>query len=131
MSEALRDENRATTLLGVSNADGTTPVAIYADPTTHRLLVSGSNRITYTAATAGTYAVLTTDSYIKCASATTLTLPTAVGNLLRYVIKNTSTGSVVIGTTSSQTIDGISTYTLSVQYSSVEIWSDGANWNIS
>lgn len=40
MAQASRDENRVTTLLAVSNADGETPVTLYADPTTHRLLVS-------------------------------------------------------------------------------------------
>lgn len=42
MAEASRDQNRVTTLLAVSNADGVTPVTLYADPTTHRLLVSPS-----------------------------------------------------------------------------------------
>lgn len=37
---AKRDENFIPTLLGVSNVDGTTPVVLYADPVTHRLLVS-------------------------------------------------------------------------------------------
>lgn len=40
MGNAKRDENYVTTLLAVSNADGVTPVVLYADPTTHRLLVS-------------------------------------------------------------------------------------------
>lgn len=39
MAQAERDENFVPTLLGVSNADGETPVRVYADPTTHRLLV--------------------------------------------------------------------------------------------
>lgn len=39
MAEAKRDENFVPTLLGVSSVDGTTPVVIYADPTTHRLYV--------------------------------------------------------------------------------------------
>lgn len=39
MAEAKRDGNYVPTLIGVSNADGTTPVTIYADPTNHRLLV--------------------------------------------------------------------------------------------
>ena len=42
MADAKRDENRAPTLLGVSSADGLTPVRVYVDPTSHRLLVSGS-----------------------------------------------------------------------------------------
>lgn len=48
---AKRDDNRVTTLLGTSSTDGTTPVTIYGDPTTHRLLVdlnvSGANLVTH------------------------------------------------------------------------------------
>lgn len=40
MADAKRDANQVTTLIAVSNADGTTPVVLWADPTTHRLLVS-------------------------------------------------------------------------------------------
>ena len=36
---ASRDQNRITTLMAVSSADGVTPVLLWADPTTHRLLV--------------------------------------------------------------------------------------------
>lgn len=49
MADARRDGNSVPTLLGVSNADGATPVAVYADPTTHRLLVDvpgGSGTVT-------------------------------------------------------------------------------------
>jgi hypothetical protein len=42
MSEASRDQNRVTTLLAVSNVDGLTPVTLYADPVTHRLLVDAA-----------------------------------------------------------------------------------------
>lgn len=42
MAQAARDQNRVTTLLGVSNVDSLTPVAIYADPSTHELLVSAA-----------------------------------------------------------------------------------------
>lgn len=38
MSEASRDGNFVTTLLAVSSVDGVTPVTLYANPTTHRLL---------------------------------------------------------------------------------------------
>ena len=48
MGDAKRDANYTTTLLAVSNADGTTPVTLYADPTTHRLLVSSTATITGT-----------------------------------------------------------------------------------
>ena len=36
---ASRDNNMVTTLLAVSNADGISPVLLWADPVTHRLLV--------------------------------------------------------------------------------------------
>jgi len=39
MAQASRDQNFVTTLLAVSSVDGVTPVTLYANPTTHRLLV--------------------------------------------------------------------------------------------
>lgn len=44
MAEASRDQNFVPTLIAVSSVDGKTPVLVYADPVTHRLLVdlSGS-----------------------------------------------------------------------------------------
>ena len=49
MAEAKRDENFVPTLIGVSDADGTTPIAVYVDPVTHRLKVdlsTGSGSVT-------------------------------------------------------------------------------------
>lgn len=40
MSQAARDQNRVTTLLGVSSADGTTPLPVQVDPATGAILVS-------------------------------------------------------------------------------------------
>ena len=42
MADAKRDNNVVTTLIAVSSADGITPVVLWADPTTHRLLVDTS-----------------------------------------------------------------------------------------
>ena len=42
MANAKRDENSVPTLLGVSSADGVTPVVLWADPTTHRLLTDSA-----------------------------------------------------------------------------------------
>lgn len=39
IENAKRDENFVPTLLGVSSADGVTPIRVWADPDTHRLLV--------------------------------------------------------------------------------------------
>jgi len=68
MAEAKRDQNYITTLLAVSNADGVTPVVLWADPTTHRLLVdlpAGSGTVTSVSVTtangvSGTVATATT-----------------------------------------------------------------------
>ena len=40
MAQAKRDENFVPTLIGVSNSDGITPITVYVDPVTHRMLVS-------------------------------------------------------------------------------------------
>ena len=45
MANANRDQNSVPTLLGVSSVDGT-PVAVYVDPITHRLLVDNSGQVT-------------------------------------------------------------------------------------
>jgi hypothetical protein len=61
---------------------------------------------------------------------TTLTLPTAVGNTNRYTVKNVGANTVTIATTSAQTIDGSASATLPVRYTSVDLISDGSNWNV-
>jgi len=42
MAQASRDQNFVPVLLATSNVDGVTPVVVYADPVTHRLLVSSA-----------------------------------------------------------------------------------------
>lgn len=42
MAQAKRDDNRVPSLLGVSNADGLTPLPVYVDSATNRLLVSST-----------------------------------------------------------------------------------------
>jgi hypothetical protein len=64
-------------------------------------------------------------------SGQTITLPTAVGlQGHEYIIKLTAAGTATVATTSSQTIDGATTYTLSAQYKYVKIQSNNANWFI-
>ncbi len=43
MTNAYRDENSVPTLIASSNVDGKTPVRVYADPVTHRLLVDAAS----------------------------------------------------------------------------------------
>lgn len=65
------------------------------------------------------------------ATGQTITLPTAVGRTGKvYVIKLTASGTGTVATTSSQTIDGSTTYSLTAQYKYVTVQSTGANWII-
>src|SRR6266536_1829761 len=82
-----------------------------------RLQVNGSISLAYVAKTAA-YTLTASDYIVDATSGTfTLTLPTAVGITGRtYTIKNSGTGTTTIATTSSQTIDGANTKTLSTRY---------------
>jgi hypothetical protein len=93
---------------------------------------SGSFATAYIAKTA-LYTLTSTDHTVEVTSGThTQTLPTAVGIAGRvYVITNSGSGTVTIGTTSSQTfvnVTGTPT-TLSVsQFHGYQVQSNGANW---
>lgn len=99
--------------------------------------VRGSISTSYRAFTTNTTATATDNLLVFTGtSAATLTLPTAVGCDGRtYMIKNASTTGplpvLTIATTSSQTIDGVTSKTLTSAYETVTIISNGANWNIS
>ncbi len=96
---------------------------------TSTLHSGGSFAATYTASAVDI--TLTASHYTINLTATgkTATLPTAVGVAGRmYVVKLTASGTGTVATTSSQTIDGSTTYSLSAQYKYVTVQSDGANW---
>jgi len=93
---------------------------------------SGSFSAGYVAKTA-LYTLTATDYTVEVTSGThTQTLPTAVGIPGRvYVITNTGSGTVTIGTTSSQTFANVSgtPTTLSLaQFQTKQVISNGANW---
>jgi len=46
MGNAVRDANYVPSLIGASNADGTTPLAVYVDSSTNRLLVNATGSLT-------------------------------------------------------------------------------------
>jgi hypothetical protein len=78
----------------------------------------------------GSYAVLTTDGIILMATGTA-TLFTAVGNKdQRIIVKRLAGATITIDGAGSETIDGATTKTLSSQYATLEIVSDGANWHV-
>ncbi len=51
--DAKRDQNHVPTLLGVSSVDGVTPVTLWADPVTHRLLTDAASGMTNPMTTGG------------------------------------------------------------------------------
>lgn len=66
-----------------------------------------------------------------CASPLIFTLPPAAGNSNLYTIKNKTTGPIPITGTGADTIDNDSSIILQLQYTSVDLISDGvSNWNI-
>jgi len=79
----------------------------------------------------GNYIATASDSVILVSGTTAITLPTAVGITgYAYNIKNTGSNTVTINTTSSQTIDGSLTATMSVTNTNLTVVSDGANWRV-
>lgn len=67
--------------------------------------------------------------YIVSAGAK-VTLPDATANINLYTIKNTSSSSVMVDTTSAQTIDGSANVILPIQFTSVDLISNGTNWDL-
>ena len=78
------------------------------------------------------YTATTSDYLIDCTSGTfTVTLYAASGNAGRILmVKNSGAGTITVDGNASETIDGAATYSLSVQYATVQIMSDGTNWKI-
>jgi len=94
--------------------------------TTSTIITRSVNNIT---GTTGAGSTAYTDYVYNVTSGTfTLTMPTAASNTNRYTIKQSGTGVLTIATTSSQTIDGSTTYTLNRQYQAIDLISDGSNW---
>ncbi|HMC87054.1 MAG TPA: hypothetical protein VKI61_16115, partial [Chitinophagaceae bacterium] len=94
--------------------------------------VRGSLAVSYRAFTGATSAAITDNTLVFTGTtAATLTLPTAASIAGRvYWIKNTSSNASVltIATTSSQTIDGLASWTLTQTNKAIRVVSDGTNW---
>jgi hypothetical protein len=99
-----------------------------ATPSSTLDVSNGSAAFNYVAKTT-TYAISATDHTIDCTTGTfTVTLPTAVGIKGRvYVITNSGAGTITVATTSSQTIMGASTLTVTGGTSAM-LQSTNANW---
>ena len=99
--------------------------------------IRGSVSTNYRAFTGNTTATATDNLLVFTGTtASTVTLPTAVGCDGRtYMIKNASTTGptpvLSIATTSAQTIDAASSWTLTSANETITVISNGANWNVS
>lgn len=108
---------------------GTTSQYVRGDGTL-ATLPSGTT-FNYQLITASSFTATTTNKYIECSVATTITLPTAVGNVMTEInVKNIGTGNVTVICTGSQTIDGSVNKILTVQNQSQKYISNGTNWKI-
>ncbi len=107
-----------------STTTSSTPISIA------KMTMLGGQVLGYKEVTA-TYTVLTTDYTINCTANTfTVNLPTAVGATGQvYNIKNTGTGIITVDGNGSETIDGVTTQTLT-QYDCITIQSTGSAWII-
>jgi hypothetical protein len=104
----------------------------YANYTTYNGISWAPVQQNHYIAKTATYSILVTDYVVDCTSGTfTATLPTAVGFTGKtFVVKNSGAGTITLATTSSQNIDGVTTKTLSSQYSGYTVMSDGTGWKI-
>lgn len=149
MANASHDDNHVPSLLGVSSVDGVTPVTVYADPTSHRLLVSssggGSGTVTGVLVASANGLAGTSDNN---PTTPTLTLSTTVTGILEgngtaiSAATTDGTGNVVLDTgavLTSPTIttgitpttnDGAAIGSSTLSFSDVFLASGGTlNWN--
>jgi hypothetical protein len=91
----------------------------------------GNKRLRYSVSSNTTAGAATTTDYVYLVSGTTtITMPSPVGNKNCYTVKNVGSGTVTISPAASETFDASASISLPVQYSSVDLISDGTNWNV-
>lgn len=97
--------------------------------------VGGSSNLNVASKT-GNYTATDTDDVILCDASGggfTISLPTAAGRSGKvFYVKKTDTSSnlVTIDPNGAQTLDGLTTRTIAIQYSVVVAVSDGTNWRL-
>ena len=92
---------------------------------------SGIVRSINAVSTSQTMGNTSSTDYVYVASAgINLNLPDATASQNLYTVKNTSSSSVLVSPVSAQTVDGQSNIILATQYTSVDLISDGSNWQL-
>lgn len=126
--------------------DGTNTILPRLAGSGSRMVITGSNgelstQIIPTGTTlsvltkTGNYTITSSDDVILADATSnniTITLPTAVGIVKSFSVKRKDgTGNTLtLNTTSSQTIDGTTSISISTQYQSITVVSDNSNWYI-
>lgn len=94
-----------------------------------KLQIVGSLSLPYVAKTAD-YVLTANDYTVDCDGTFDITLPTAVGITGRvYIIKNSGVGTITLDTTSSQTIDGLTSQSIATT-TVMRVQSTNSNWII-
>jgi hypothetical protein len=120
---------------GTYHLDGLTVSQIVATDANKNLISIPYGSNAFSAKTT-TYSATSSDQILTgdaTSAAFTITVPTAVGITGKsYTVKkiDSSGNAVTVATTSSQTIDGSTTYSLASQYKYVTLVSNGSNWII-
>lgn len=129
----MKNLSLATAFLLIS-ASAFSQVGVGTTTPNSTLDVRGSMAVNYRAFTTSTSAGASDNTLVFTGtSAATLTLPDAATITGRYYwIKNASSNSspLTIATTSSQTIDGLSSWSITQQNKSLYLFSNGSNWFI-
>ena len=77
----------------------------------------------------GNYTANSSDYVIECNGTLSIALPTAVGITGKvYIIKNSGVGTITILPDAAETIDGSASKSISTQYASLTVLSNGSNW---
>lgn len=87
MANANRDLNRITTLIATSNVDGVTPVDVYADPITHRLLVDSAT----VSGTVTSVSVVTANGFAGTVATATTTPAITISTTITGILKGNGT----------------------------------------
>lgn len=92
---------------------------------------SGITREINTTTVSSTVGAVASIDYVTLVNAgAKITMPPAAGNTNLYTIKNIGTSSVLIVADGAETFDGDANIIMPVRYTSVDLSSDGSNWNI-
>lgn len=101
MAQAPRDQNQITALLGTSSSDGSTPVILYANATTNRLLVDATTTpggFSTVGDGRKTVAVAGTAEALGASTSTSLVIITALEANTNVVVVGASTVVAASGT---------------------------------